>query len=354
MWADESRFPSAEVEDFLLAVERLLVAADRRDVPARDIGELAGIRPVIRDGPGGGSTNAGSRCPPSSDSSTTWPRRCRVSMPLRSSALVMSPALERLRHLWPTLARPATGSTPDPPTRIVGSGLLTAPRRWRPPGMSSATGPPTTGRGWSRGGACPSGSRALVGRELCPLGSSELSRSLSEGARMDDDIAQPPTAGGPAPTMRAGGPGAVIPAGDMRSLRVFRSTAKAAGGILDLVMPLRVGGGGPSRVLRPSDDRPELVLPGPAPPRRPQVPALRPAGPWRATTRATPGHHAGDGAGLRRPDPKGAARRPLPSARLVPGREYRLRNRGGLERRGEQVGLLVILDSIWPTSTRSR
>jgi hypothetical protein len=49
VWADESRFPAAEVEDFLLAVERLLVAADRRDVPAHDIGELAGMRPVLRD-----------------------------------------------------------------------------------------------------------------------------------------------------------------------------------------------------------------------------------------------------------------------------------------------------------------
>jgi Condensation domain len=48
VWADESRLPPAEVEDFLLAVERLLVAADRRDVPARDIGELADIRPVLR------------------------------------------------------------------------------------------------------------------------------------------------------------------------------------------------------------------------------------------------------------------------------------------------------------------
>jgi hypothetical protein len=49
VWADQSRFPAAEVEDFLLAVERLLVAAERRDVPARDIGELAGISPVFRD-----------------------------------------------------------------------------------------------------------------------------------------------------------------------------------------------------------------------------------------------------------------------------------------------------------------
>jgi hypothetical protein len=49
VWADQSRFPPAEVEDFLLAVERLLVAADRRDVPARDIGEVAGLKPVLRD-----------------------------------------------------------------------------------------------------------------------------------------------------------------------------------------------------------------------------------------------------------------------------------------------------------------
>ena len=49
VWADQSRFPATEVEDFLFAVERLLVAADRRDVPARDIGGLAGLRPVLRD-----------------------------------------------------------------------------------------------------------------------------------------------------------------------------------------------------------------------------------------------------------------------------------------------------------------
>lgn len=49
VWADQSRFPAAEVEAFLFAVERLLVAAERRNVPARDIGELAGIGPVLRD-----------------------------------------------------------------------------------------------------------------------------------------------------------------------------------------------------------------------------------------------------------------------------------------------------------------
>ncbi|HLK02204.1 MAG TPA: condensation domain-containing protein [Streptosporangiaceae bacterium] len=49
VWAEQTRFPAAEVEDFLFAVERLLVAAERRNVPARDIGELASISPVLRD-----------------------------------------------------------------------------------------------------------------------------------------------------------------------------------------------------------------------------------------------------------------------------------------------------------------
>ncbi len=49
LWADQSRFPAAEVEAFLFAVERLLVAAERRNVPAGDIGELVGISPVLRD-----------------------------------------------------------------------------------------------------------------------------------------------------------------------------------------------------------------------------------------------------------------------------------------------------------------
>jgi len=49
VWADQSRFPAAEVGDFLFAVERLLVAAESRDVPARDIGGLAGLSPVRRD-----------------------------------------------------------------------------------------------------------------------------------------------------------------------------------------------------------------------------------------------------------------------------------------------------------------
>jgi hypothetical protein len=46
--------------------------------------------------------------------------------------------------------------------------------------------------------------------------------------------------------MRAGAAQAFIPDGDIRSLRAFHATAKAAGGILDLVMPMRVGGDGPA------------------------------------------------------------------------------------------------------------
>ena len=45
----------------------------------------------------------------------------------------------------------------------------------------------------------------------------------------------------------------------------------------------------PSPVLRASRGGPELVLPGPGPARRCQVPAVWPAGPWPATTRAAAG-----------------------------------------------------------------
>ena len=37
----------------------------------------------------------------------------------------------------------------------------------------------------------------------------------------------------------------MLPAADIKSLRVFRATAKAAGGVLDLIMPMRVDGDGP-------------------------------------------------------------------------------------------------------------
>ena len=61
---------------------------------------------------------------------------------------------------------------------------------------------------------------------------------------MDDTDAQP-APGDAAPTMRAGAAEAFAQSGDIRALRAFRATAKAAGGILDPVMPMRVGGDGP-------------------------------------------------------------------------------------------------------------
>jgi thioesterase domain-containing protein len=60
----------------------------------------------------------------------------------------------------------------------------------------------------------------------------------------DNDSHQAP--GGAAPATSAGPADALVPAGDIRTLRAFRATAKAAGGILDPVMPMRVGGDGPA------------------------------------------------------------------------------------------------------------
>ena len=163
---------------------------------------------------------------------------------------------------------------------------------------------------------------------------------------MDDDIAQPPppAAGGP-PTVRAGAPGAFLPAGDLRSLRVFRSTAKAAGGILDLVMPLRVGGDGPSLFcVHPMIGLSWCYLA--------LLPNVDPRYPLYGL----------QARGVRRPEP-------LPVTMLEMAQDYADQIRtaqpagpyhllgwslGGniafaiaeeLERRGEQVGLLVILDS---------
>ena len=108
----------------------------------------------------------------------------------------------------------------------------------------------------------------------------------------------------------------------------------------------------PSPVLRASRRGPELVLPGPGPARGCQVPAVWPAGPWPATTRAAAGHHGGDGAGLRRPDQDGAAVRALPSARLVTGREHRLRDRRGTRApRSRRSGCSSSWTPIWPTAT---
>ncbi len=161
---------------------------------------------------------------------------------------------------------------------------------------------------------------------------------------MNDDIAQP-TAGGPAPTMSAGAPHALIPAGDIRSLRAFRATAKAAGGVLDLVMPMRVGGDGPSLFCV----HPLIGLSWCYLALLPSVDARYPLYGLQAR-------------GVRRPEP-------LPVTMLEMAQDYADQIRtvqpagpyhllgwslGGniafavaeeLERRGEQVGLLVILDS---------
>src|SRR5712691_652014 len=169
--------------------------------------------------------------------------------------------------------------------------------------------------------------------------------SSSRRTRMDDDIAQPATVGGSAPTMRAGAPDAFVAAGDMRSLRVFRSTAKAAGGILDLVMPLRVGGDGPSLFCI----HPMIGLSWCYLALLPHVDARYPLYGLQAR-------------GLRRPEP-------LPTSIEEMARDYADHIRetqpsgpyhllgmslGGnvafaiaeeLERRGERIGLLVILDS---------
>jgi thioesterase domain-containing protein len=161
---------------------------------------------------------------------------------------------------------------------------------------------------------------------------------------MDDDNAQS-AAGGVAPPTRAGKQDALIPAGDMRALRAFRATAKAAGGILDLVMPLRVGGDGPSLFCV----HPMIGLSWCYLALLPHVDERYPLYGLQAR-------------GVRRPEP-------LPVTMLEMARDYADRIRevqpigpyhllgwslGGniafaiaeeLERRGEQIGLLVILDS---------
>jgi thioesterase domain-containing protein len=162
---------------------------------------------------------------------------------------------------------------------------------------------------------------------------------------MDNGSAQPPAAGGPAPTMRAGAPGGVIPAGDMRSLRLFRSTAKAAGGILDLVMPLRVGGDGPALFcVHPMIGLSWCYLA--------LLPHVDPRYPLYGL----------QARGVRRPEPLPVTMAEMARdyadqiATVQPAGPYHLLgwSLGGniafaiaeeLERRGEQVGLLVILDS---------
>ncbi|MGD0602573.1 MAG: alpha/beta fold hydrolase [Streptosporangiaceae bacterium] len=140
-------------------------------------------------------------------------------------------------------------------------------------------------------------------------------------------------------------PAGMLPAADFKSLRQFRATAKAAGGILDLVMPMRVGGDGPLLFCV----HPLIGLSWSYLALLPHVDASYPLYGLQAR-------------GLRRPEPLPAsmtemARDYADQIRTVsPAGPYHLFgwSAGGnvafaiaeeLERRGEQIGLLVILDS---------
>jgi thioesterase domain-containing protein len=157
-----------------------------------------------------------------------------------------------------------------------------------------------------------------------------------KGRGMDDDSAQPAAGGGPGP---------FIPDGDMRSLRAFRATAKAAGGVLDLVMPMRVGGEGPALFCV----HPLIGLSWCYLPLLPYVDARYPIYGLQAR-------------GVRRPEPLPVTMAEMAQdyadliRKVQPAGPYHLLgwSLGGniafaiaeeLERRGEQIGLLVILDA---------
>ena len=137
----------------------------------------------------------------------------------------------------------------------------------------------------------------------------------------------------------------MLPAADIKSLRVFRATAKAAGGVLDLIMPMRVDGDGPLLFFA----HPMIGLSWCYLALLPHVEARYPL-------------YGVQARGIRRPEP-------LPASMTEMARDYADQIRtvqpagpyhlfgwslGGniafaiaeeLERRGEHIGLLVILDS---------
>jgi thioesterase domain-containing protein len=153
-----------------------------------------------------------------------------------------------------------------------------------------------------------------------------------------------PATSGPSATAASVAAG-MMPAADIASLRVFRATARAAGGILDLVMPMRVGGGGPALFCA----HPLIGLSWCHLALLPHIDDRYPLYGLQAR-------------GLRRPEPLPASMAEMASdyadqVRTVqPAGPYHLLgwSLGGniafavaeeLERRGEQIGLLVILDS---------
>jgi thioesterase domain-containing protein len=158
---------------------------------------------------------------------------------------------------------------------------------------------------------------------------------------MADDSAGPGAPANGVP-VRGAGLGA---SEDFQNLRMFRATAKAAGGTLDLVMPIRVGGDGPTLFCAP----PMVGLSWCYLALLPYLDERFPLYGLQAR-------------GLRRPEP-------LPASLLEMARDYadliRMTQPSGpyhllgwslggniafaiaeeLERRGEQIGLLVIMDS---------
>jgi thioesterase domain-containing protein len=137
----------------------------------------------------------------------------------------------------------------------------------------------------------------------------------------------------------------MLPAADIQSLRLFRATAKAAGGILDLVMPIRAGGDGPALFCA----HPMIGMSWCYLALLPHVDARYPLYGLQAR-------------GLRQPEPLPASMQEMARdyadqiRKVQPAGPYHLLgwSLGGniafaiaeeLERRGEQIGLLVILDS---------
>ncbi len=186
-------------------------------------------------------------------------------------------------------------------------------------------------------------SRALIER-LRAAGLSFAGLPEPAQARTPAEPAQARKPVEPAAAMPPRAGGALLPADDMRTLRLHRDTSRAAGGILDMVMPIRVGCGTPLFCAHPMVGLSWCYLA-----LVPHVDAGYPLYGLQAR-------------GLRRPEP-------LPATLEEMARDYvdlmRATQPSGpyyllgwslganiafamteeLERRGEQVGLLAIMDS---------
>jgi thioesterase domain-containing protein len=153
-----------------------------------------------------------------------------------------------------------------------------------------------------------------------------------------------PATGGPTAAPRAAAGAGLLAAEDLQSLRLHRATARAAGGILDLVLPMRVGHGPPLFCAHPVVGLSWCYMA-----LLPHIDARYPLYGLQAR-------------GLRRPEPLPAsmqemARDYADQIRMTqPSGPYQLLgwSLGGnvafaiaeeLERRDEQIALLVILDS---------